>query len=89
MPSRPGSNARSSSSDRVPHCVAVFGAAFAGYLADKIGRKRTIQFGSVIASIGCAIQTGATNVGQSDSVAQLDDSIGSALTHSFTIGQGC
>jgi MFS family permease len=34
-----------------------------GYTADKIGRKRTIQLGSVIAAVGCAIQAGAPNVG--------------------------
>lgn len=42
---------------------AFFGAIMAGYTADKIGRKRTIQLGSLIAITGCAIQTGALNVG--------------------------
>ena len=41
---------------------AFVGAAFAGYLADKISRKRTIMVGAVIAIVGCAIQTGAVHV---------------------------
>ena len=43
-----------------PGCVH---ADPAGYTADKLGRKRTIQLGSAIAIVGCAIQTGALNVG--------------------------
>ncbi|KAG7562239.1 hypothetical protein FFLO_02325 [Filobasidium floriforme] len=42
---------------------AFFGALLAGFTANKIGRKRTIQLGSLIATVGCAIQTGAINVG--------------------------
>lgn len=42
---------------------AFFGAIMAGYTADKIGRKRTIQLGSIIAIVGCTIQTAAVNVG--------------------------
>ncbi|GFZ46483.1 hypothetical protein JCM24511_04730 [Saitozyma sp. JCM 24511] len=50
---------------------AFFGALLAGYTADKIGRKRTIQLGALIAIIGewqrhvprCAIQAGAANAG--------------------------
>ncbi|KAJ3755671.1 sugar transporter [Lentinula raphanica] len=38
-----------------------FGAAIAGWLNDKYGRKRTIQFGSSIILWGCAMQTGAHN----------------------------
>lgn len=41
------------------------GAALAGYTADKIGRKRTIQLGSLIALLGCGLQSGATNVSSS------------------------
>ena len=41
----------------------VFGALLAGQTADRIGRKRTIQLGSLIALIGCAIQTAAVNPG--------------------------
>ncbi|KAJ7865183.1 general substrate transporter [Mycena olivaceomarginata] len=39
-----------------------FGAAAAGSLATRIGRKRTIQLGAVVAIIGCSLQTGAQNV---------------------------
>ncbi|EJD39501.1 general substrate transporter [Auricularia subglabra TFB-10046 SS5] len=39
-----------------------FGAMAAGFLADKVGRKRTIQIGSLVACFGCALQTGAQNV---------------------------
>ncbi|WVR09807.1 hypothetical protein IAU60_006883 [Kwoniella sp. DSM 27419] len=42
---------------------AFFGALIAGQTADRIGRKRTIQMGSLIAIVGCAIQTGAVNIG--------------------------
>lgn len=35
----------------------------AGWTADKYGRKRTIQIGSVIAIVGCTLQTAAVNVG--------------------------
>jgi MFS family permease len=41
---------------------AFFGAIMAGYTADKFGRKRTIQIGSIIAIIGCTLQTAAVNV---------------------------
>ncbi|KAI0042870.1 general substrate transporter [Auriscalpium vulgare] len=40
-----------------------FGALAGGYLNDKIGRKRTIQVGAVIGLWGCAMQTGANNIG--------------------------
>ncbi|KAL7416469.1 general substrate transporter, partial [Mrakia frigida] len=40
-----------------------FGALIAGYTANKIGRKRTIQLGALIAVVGCTIQTAAVNVG--------------------------
>ncbi|KAJ7882280.1 general substrate transporter [Mycena leptocephala] len=39
-----------------------FGAAAAGSLATRIGRKRTIQIGALIAMLGCSLQTGAQNV---------------------------
>ncbi|CCO26567.1 High-affinity glucose transporter [Rhizoctonia solani AG-1 IB] len=39
-----------------------FGAMAAGWLADRIGRKRTIQVGSLIAILGCSLQTGAQNI---------------------------
>jgi len=39
-----------------------FGAWAAGAMADRIGRKRTIQVGSLVAVIGCSLQTGARNV---------------------------
>ncbi|KAJ7786724.1 hypothetical protein B0H14DRAFT_2630275, partial [Mycena olivaceomarginata] len=39
-----------------------FGAAAAGSLATRIGRKRTIQLGAVVAILGCSLQTGAQNV---------------------------
>jgi MFS family permease len=42
---------------------AFFGALMAGWTADKYGRKRTIQIGSVIAIVGCTLQTAAVNVG--------------------------
>jgi len=42
---------------------AFFGAIMAGWTADKFGRKRTIQIGSVIAIVGCTLQTAAVNVG--------------------------
>ncbi|KAJ3892127.1 sugar transporter [Lentinula edodes] len=38
-----------------------FGAAIAGWLNDRYGRKRTIQFGASIVIWGCAMQTGAHN----------------------------
>ncbi|GFZ51180.1 hypothetical protein JCM24511_08938 [Saitozyma sp. JCM 24511] len=41
---------------------AFFGALLAGRTADWIGRKRTIQLGSIIAIIGCTLQTAAINV---------------------------
>ncbi|CAK9784796.1 general substrate transporter [Cutaneotrichosporon oleaginosum] len=40
---------------------AFFGALVAGQTADRIGRKRTIQLGSLIAIIGCTLQTAAIN----------------------------
>ncbi|KAI0067207.1 general substrate transporter [Artomyces pyxidatus] len=40
-----------------------FGALAAGWLNDKLGRKRTVQVGSVIGLWGCAMQTGADNIG--------------------------
>ncbi|BEJ17436.1 hypothetical protein CspHIS471_0608370 [Cutaneotrichosporon sp. HIS471] len=40
---------------------AFFGALVAGQTADRFGRKRTIQLGSLIAVIGCTIQTAAVN----------------------------
>ncbi|CAE6487225.1 unnamed protein product [Rhizoctonia solani] len=39
-----------------------FGAMIAGMLADRIGRKRTIQAGSLVAILGCSLQTGAQNI---------------------------
>ncbi|KAA1467691.1 general substrate transporter [Dentipellis sp. KUC8613] len=39
-----------------------FGAAAGGWLNDKLGRKRSIQIGSVIGLWGCAMQTGANNI---------------------------
>jgi MFS family permease len=42
---------------------AFFGAIMAGWTADKFGRKRTIQIGSVIAIVGCTLQTAAVSVG--------------------------
>ncbi|KAK7006233.1 putative MFS sugar transporter [Favolaschia claudopus] len=39
-----------------------FGAAATGSLATRIGRKRTIQLGALIAVLGCSLQTGARNV---------------------------
>ncbi|KAJ7447131.1 general substrate transporter [Mycena galericulata] len=39
-----------------------FGAAAAGWLANHIGRKRTIQMGALVAVLGCSLQTGAQNV---------------------------
>lgn len=39
-----------------------FGAMSAGWLADRIGRKRTIQVGSAVAVLGCSLQTGAQNI---------------------------
>ncbi|CUA68692.1 putative quinate permease [Rhizoctonia solani] len=39
-----------------------FGAMAAGWLADRIGRKRTIQAGSLVAILGCSLQTGAKNI---------------------------
>jgi len=41
---------------------AFFGALLAGETADRLGRKRTIQLGSLIAVVGCAIQTGAVHI---------------------------
>ncbi|ELU45928.1 sugar (and other) transporter domain-containing protein [Rhizoctonia solani AG-1 IA] len=37
-------------------------ARAAGWLADRIGRKRTIQAGSLVAVLGCSLQTGAQNI---------------------------
>ncbi|KAG8745574.1 hypothetical protein FRC10_007752 [Ceratobasidium sp. 414] len=39
-----------------------FGAMVAGWLADRVGRKRTIQIGSFVAVLGCSLQTGAQNI---------------------------
>ncbi|KAJ7472655.1 general substrate transporter [Mycena latifolia] len=39
-----------------------FGAAAAGSLATRVGRKRTIQIGALVAMLGCSLQTGARNV---------------------------
>ncbi|KAJ7767239.1 general substrate transporter [Mycena metata] len=39
-----------------------FGAAAAGSLAARLGRKRTIQIGASVAMLGCSLQTGAQNV---------------------------
>jgi len=39
-----------------------FGAAAAGSLATRIGRKRTIQLGALVAVLGCSLQAGARNV---------------------------
>jgi len=38
-----------------------FGAALAGWSNDRIGRKRSIQLGAIIALWGCAMQAGANN----------------------------
>jgi len=40
---------------------AFFGALMAGQTADRLGRKYTIQIGSIIAIVGCALQTAAVN----------------------------
>ncbi|KAG8931644.1 hypothetical protein FRC03_000561 [Tulasnella sp. 419] len=42
---------------------AFFGAVASGYLADPLGRKRTIQVGALIGVLGCALQTGGLNNG--------------------------
>ncbi|CUA71938.1 High-affinity glucose transporter [Kluyveromyces lactis NRRL Y-1140] [Rhizoctonia solani] len=39
-----------------------FGAMVAGWLAGRVGRKRTIQAGSLVAILGCSLQTGAKNI---------------------------
>ncbi|KAF8607787.1 general substrate transporter [Ceratobasidium sp. AG-I] len=39
------------------------GAASAAWLADHIGRKRTLQVGSLIAIVGCLLQCVAVNIG--------------------------
>ncbi|KAJ7253499.1 general substrate transporter [Mycena rebaudengoi] len=39
-----------------------FGAAAAGTLASRVGRKRTIQIGALVAVLGCSLQAGAQNV---------------------------
>ncbi|KAF9442102.1 general substrate transporter [Macrolepiota fuliginosa MF-IS2] len=39
-----------------------FGAAAAGWLNDRLGRKRAIQIGCLFALWGCAMQSGAPNV---------------------------
>jgi sugar porter (SP) family MFS transporter len=39
-----------------------FGAMAAGWLADHVGRKRTIQIGAAVAMLGCSLQTGARNI---------------------------
>jgi len=41
---------------------AFFGALLAGRTADWIGRKRTIQLGSIIAIVGCTIQTASVDI---------------------------
>ncbi|KAK3072855.1 hypothetical protein LTR53_006041 [Teratosphaeriaceae sp. CCFEE 6253] len=41
---------------------AVLGAASISYLADRLGRKRTVFVGAVISVIGCALQGGAVNL---------------------------
>ncbi|KAG8842563.1 hypothetical protein FRB91_004102, partial [Serendipita sp. 411] len=38
-----------------------FGAAAAGWLANSVGRKRTVQAGALMAIFGCSLQTGAKN----------------------------
>jgi sugar porter (SP) family MFS transporter len=42
--------------------LTAVGALLAGQTADRIGRKRTIQLGAAIATVGCAIQTGAVHI---------------------------
>ncbi|KAK4956668.1 hypothetical protein LTR10_006195 [Elasticomyces elasticus] len=41
---------------------AVLGAASISYLADRLGRKKTVFVGAVISVIGCALQGGAVNL---------------------------
>jgi MFS family permease len=41
---------------------AILGALSISYLADKLGRKRTVFVGSVISVLGCALQGGAANI---------------------------
>jgi MFS family permease len=50
---------------------AFFGAIMAGWTADKFGRKRTIQIGSVIAIVGCTLQTAAVIAGWSIGVLSM------------------
>ncbi|KAL7412590.1 major facilitator superfamily domain-containing protein [Mrakia frigida] len=42
---------------------AFFGAIGGGMCANTIGRKRTIQLGALVATFGCALQTGANSTG--------------------------
>ncbi|CUA70978.1 High-affinity glucose transporter [Kluyveromyces lactis NRRL Y-1140] [Rhizoctonia solani] len=37
-------------------------STIAGWLAGRVGRKRTIQAGSLVAILGCSLQTGARNI---------------------------
>jgi len=41
---------------------AFCGAAIAGYTSNRLGRKKTIMLGALIALVGCALQTGAVNI---------------------------
>jgi len=41
---------------------AFFGALLAGQTADRLGRKRTIQMGAIVATVGCAIQTASVHI---------------------------
>ena len=41
---------------------AILGALSISYLADALGRKRTVFVGSVISVLGCALQGGAVNI---------------------------
>jgi MFS family permease len=42
---------------------AILGAASVAWLADALGRKKSVFVGAVISVIGCALQGGAANLG--------------------------
>ncbi|KFZ07915.1 hypothetical protein V502_09673 [Pseudogymnoascus sp. VKM F-4520 (FW-2644)] len=41
---------------------AILGTIINFFIADKLGRKRSIAFGALIATIGCVLQAGAVNI---------------------------